>query len=497
MKNKNILILMFLSALILLGNSCKKDILVVENGLEPDRTKALATHGDVEALAAGLFNVWFDATQEYDGPALAMGTMADQLTCSWGNAGMLDLSSEPRVGFNNTVTYAYSSINLNYFQSLYGAISSANDVLNVVESGDVDFKGNDELLKAWSYFIQGISHGYIALAYDQGFIVDETTDLALDNPPVGYQELSDASIAYLDKCIAVCEANEFTLPDNYIAGYSGEDQDFLKQLASSFAAQILALTPRTKAENDAVDWTAVLTYANNGIDTDLAPVSDDNIWYSPYRGYGNYPGWVRIDHRIINLMDHAYPSRWPNDNVWPNGDPGEASSSDARLASDFEYLSDNNFKPDRGYYHFSHYKYKRYDDWMVLWMGPTPIFRAAENDMYKAEAMVMTNDNPGAIGVINSGSRVLRGGLAPLSASATKAEILDAIYYERDIELIMTGCGLSFYDMRKRDMLQSGTILHFPIPGLELESLNMPYYTIQGSPDGVNISNGNWTGFDN
>ena len=56
--------------------------------------------------------------------------------------------------------------------------------------------------------------------------------------------------------------------------------------------------------------------------------------------------------------------------------------------------------------------------------------------------------------------------------------------------------GIAFFDMRRRDMLQSGTILHFPIPGIELESLFIDYYTINGSPDGVNISSGSWKGKD-
>ena len=50
--------------------------------------------------------------------------------------------------------------------------------------------------------------------------------------------------------------------------------------------------------------------------------------------------------------------------------------------------------------------------------------------------------------------------------------------------------------MRRRDMLQRGTILHYPVPAAELEILGLDNYTIAGPPDGENISNGHWVGYD-
>jgi len=72
--------------------------------------------------------------------------------------------------------------------------------------------------------------------------------------------------------------------------------------------------------------------------------------------------------------------------------------------------------------------------------------------------------------------------------------LLKAIFYERDIELIQTGFGIAFFDMRRRDMLQPGTLLHFPIPAKELMVMNMPLYTFGGvaNADGINTSNGGW-----
>jgi hypothetical protein len=73
--------------------------------------------------------------------------------------------------------------------------------------------------------------------------------------------------------------------------------------------------------------------------------------------------------------------------------------------------------------------------------------------------------------------------------------VLRIIWDEKDIELFDTGVGIGYFDMRRTDRLLTGTILHFPVPATELEIANIPIYTIAGSPDGENISNGGWTGY--
>ena len=104
--------------------------------------------------------------------------------------------------------------------------------------------------------------------------------------------------------------------------------------------------------------------------------------------------------------------------------------------------------------------------------------------MMIAEAMLRTGNKDGAIGVINAGTRVTRGGLANLGAGATDSDVFAAIYYERTIELFSHSLGTEFFDMRRRNYLQPGTILHFPIPGKELETLGEEYYSL-GSGKGI------------
>jgi hypothetical protein len=56
--------------------------------------------------------------------------------------------------------------------------------------------------------------------------------------------------------------------------------------------------------------------------------------------------------------------------------------------------------------------------------------------------------------------------------------------------------GLQFFDMRKLNLLQAGTPLHWPLPAKTLETFGetLPFYTFGGvdNADGITTSNGGW-----
>src|SRR5690606_10399024 len=127
-----------------------------------------------------------------------------------------------------------------------------------------------------------------------------------------------------------------------------------------------------------------LGYTQNGLTYDFAVGQDGwNQWWPDHIIYSIYPGWGRVDMRIINMMDPSTTAHWPdNVNTFP-----ASSSEDDRLATDFEYLASQAFAPDRGYYHFSTYRHSRYHD--ILTSGyVTDLYEMlkAENDLYMAEA---------------------------------------------------------------------------------------------------------------
>ena len=119
-------------------------------------------------------------------------------------------------------------------------------------------------------------------------------------------------------------------------------------------------------------------------------------------------------------------------------------------------------------------------------------YSASENDMYKAEALLNKGDAAGAAAVVNAGTRVTRGQLPEVAGDA--AAVYAAIHYERLVEFAYTTIGIGFFEMRKEDLLQKGTLLHFPVPGKALEAIPEDYYTFGGTQGvaGEDYSTGGW-----
>jgi len=227
----------------------------------------------------------------------------------------------------------------------------------------------------------------------------------------------------------------------------------------------------------------------------FAPVMDDISWYNLYHTYAHYGGWGQTDMRLVNMMDSRFPSRWTDAGTWntlPTPVTTHTAGIDDRIFTDFKFLSTCPFRVERGYYHFSCYRSQRFDDMLTTWTTPEEGYMKAENDLLKAEALMHQPDLTGAAAIINAGTRVTRGGLAPIAATA--AEVEAAIFYERHIELHGTSCGVEYFTMRKANKLQAGTPLHFPIPGQQLEVNQLENYTF-GPGKGVageDYSNGGW-----
>ena len=474
----------------------------VENLNKPDSDDIL-THEFITNYASDLHRLWFNRTQGFISPALNLAVHADQLTCSWSSWWYFGM--EPREQWNNKETYKYEWVTRYIWETLYDVFNVGTDILQFLssEKGNEMEESEKKMLTAWSNFNMGISLGYIALIFDRGFI--NTDDAGSFSPGLApWYELIPVSIQYLDECIEICNDYSFELPDNYIAGTNYTSKELAK-LSNTFAARIIAYSPRNATQNDTLDWARVLQYATNGIDFNYEVGQlDDPFWGDYYIRFCIRNNWFRIDHRIINLLDPGYPHHFPSENIWPEDISKEATSSDARLLSDFRYWSSYwsiacPFRPERGYYHWSYYSYDRYS---YMWagggfQGDIPLILKWENDLLIAEALIRANnDLAGAIAILNDpeGPRKTRGGLEDIPIGSGIEDILDAIFYERDIELLATGMGVPFFDMRRRDMLQTGSLLHFPVPGGDLNILGIDYYTFGGeeNADGINTSNGGW-----
>ena len=470
---------MILTATVLFVFSCQdfNTDLNVDNLENPNDKILTSDPVALEALSTSIFQNWFRATHSTNSPAAAMAVMADISSCSWGNFAMRDTSSEPRVAFNNSTSYGNSGITNTYFNAMYSILSDSNTLALAVANG-TKFD-NPNQINMMAKLGQALSLGHLALVFDQVWISDETGVIAGSGTEgsSSYKDAMAIALTKLDEAIALAKNNNISLGDSFIPGGFGANSS-LVAFMNSMGARMSVGNARNKTEKAAIDWDKVLTYANNGLSADFEIYMDDVNWFDLIpKTYMVYPGWARVDMRLINMMDSNTPDYWA-DGV--TSIPA-ATSADARLASDFQFLGSNNFRPERGYYHYSNYRYSRYDNYITVWTVNVTEFSASENDMYKAEALAnkAAADLGGAAAVINAGTRVTRGNLPPVAADLQS--ITDAIHYERMIEFAWTAPGIGFYEMRKENLLQAGTLLHFPVPGKALESIPAPNYTFGGT----------------
>lgn len=494
---KNIKKLLFSTALLsalLVG--CKKEELEVANENDPDFLKVYAKGEDVENVASGLFNTVFHGEHDFTGVQMMMAVAADHVTCSWGNAGMRDMSWEPRNnGWNNSPSYSNNGVLKATYDKMYSAISTSNLVIKAINGGvNIGDNGvNNNRALAVARFIQGISYGNLALLFDKAHVVDEVTSVeGVLETAVPYSDVAKAALSYLDKAIALA-GNSFTIPASWFGTPADISSADFKKMCNTAAARILSYMPRNKTELAAVDWAKVKTYADAGITADWKVVMDGTSkWYFEAGDYLTYPGWGRTDMYVVNLMDNTQPQHWDDVASFPHP-PASTNPQDKRLLSDFEYLASNDFLAARGYYHFSNYRNSRYDGIYVAAIGEKPQVMKAENDMIRAEARAYTGDLAGAASIINAGTRVTRGQLPAVGANL--ADIVKAIHHERHVELYTTGMGVQFFEMRKQNLLQKGTPLHFPIPAKILELFKQTtFYTFGflANADGKGTSNAGW-----
>ena len=300
-----------------INTSCEK--LEVENTNLPDMERVLASPEDVKLVVMGQFQSYFQTIKTYN-VAMTAHVAADHTTASWGNFAWRDMSWEPRRAWNNDPSYSYAYVTEVIYYDLNGVISSVSDAIVLINGGmEIGPNGADNnMVLASAFLIRGMSLGQLGLTFDKAMVSktdeapggDVSAYLAqLDFLP--WNEVLEEAIADLDKAIEIADANSFELPTGTINGMT-VNNEYIKQLASSYAARFLTLGSRTKAQNEDLSWTDkyswsdVLAYANNGITVDFAPEGNGlpwngGSWYDLNIKYLRQPGWGRVDMRIINL----------------------------------------------------------------------------------------------------------------------------------------------------------------------------------------------------
>ncbi|MDZ7715737.1 MAG: hypothetical protein U5J95_05940 [Balneolaceae bacterium] len=167
--------------------------------------------------------------------------------------------------------------------------------------------------------------------------------------------------------------------------------------------------------------------------------------------------------------------------------PGQASSNDDRLTSDWVHDANIPYPASRGLYFYTEYEPNRYPQMSFFnpngAVGPMPHVLQAENDLMWAEAVARTNDaaNYAAAAQAVNNTRVGRGNLSPMDATDfTAGNAIDMIRYEREIELFNSGFMQATGDRRRFGELQTGSLIHYPVPAKELLILQQELYTYGG-----------------
>ena len=512
-----------LALLVIVGLAGCQD-LSVENANNPDRAVALARPGDVEALISETFTDYWLGIQNCGNGALFLSTIADENSSSWANWGMRDMSSEPRIAWDNSSTYNRRASTEEPWFDGYRGISNANDGLQAIARAEAEESVdnniytragiNTDRLKAFAKMNQGLLLGTLALRFDQAFIVDENVDLENDVLTLEpYTAVAAAALRILDEARAIAQSNagnaDFTITadEDWVYGLDVDAETMVK-LINSFVARIMVQLPRDPAERAAVNWGEVVSRINAGITEDFAPIGDDNgdvREWDCLKFYGqNGTTWSRADYRTIGPADEA-----GGFDAWvatPLQDRlvFDMNTRDRRIVgdaadltvdgTDFQYQGNNGpFPAARGTYHYSSHNHKRYQDYNINNAnGPMHHMVIAEMDFYRAEALLRTGGSLEDVAALINKTRVARGQLPAVSAAngagsstdaqsiADDASLWALLKHERRIETFQTAAGLAYYDDRGLGDLVSGTPIHFPVPGKELETLALQTYTFGG-----------------
>ena len=490
------------AAALMVGSGCGD--LEVTNPNNPDVERALASANDVKNLSISTLNSWY-LTSTYVEPFHSASVTADMHSANFGNFGMRFNNLEPRLPYENLSAGGDRETARYPWDSNYGTLGAANDAVKAFAGGlSLGSTAETNKYKHLAMFSQAASLMNLALWFDKAFVVDETFDPTGPRPELKpFAEVSAAALAKWEALAASTSGNTATYTQVELPMVGNLTGAKLNRLANTFAALTMAYTPRNAAQNAAVNWAKVATLADKGIGTgsagapfDMVIQGDNTNWYSYIAAYGGEHSWIRIDHRLINLMDGTTPPKF-NGTVPPKG-----TSPDARYETDFQYCQSSNPAPStgvascvsstigdpgRGIYMQTSWFHKRHSSHARTTPGTAyrtavPYILAADSDLIRAEALIRSGGSKATAAALINNSRVGRGKLAALTGAETNEVLLTAIDYERQVELVSSN-GFELQRARQglTSRLQVGTYRQLPIPAKELETLGLPIYTFGGA----------------
>lgn len=317
---------------LLAAAACNLD---VQNPNAPDKNRAFVDPAGLQQLLGGSFRTWVEARDGYY--VMPLATMANNYSASWNNAAIRLYSSvgadcPSRCGWSNSSTAGDAGLVVeSQYYGYYTILSSATDVLVAIKGGlcfDDDCAVSDSLTsrnKAIAEMVQGMALAGIALQYDQGFFVDENTDLSDPSalPFSTRAELRDSALKKFDAAFTEAGLHAWTTEGDWMGVSQGKTYTStqIQQVIRTMQAELVALWPRNGAENTAADWAQVATYASQGVSTGTPfdwefyiDVTGRECGIECVKGWGNSIGTERVDTRVAHLLDPL-----GQEDPWPDG----------------------------------------------------------------------------------------------------------------------------------------------------------------------------------
>jgi hypothetical protein len=385
---------------------------------------------------------------------------------------------------------------------------------------------NTDRARIWGKVMEGLHLGYCGLIMDQCALYTHNEERL----PTGYDalvawevshlrpynEIVNAAVGVLEDAIKDIDASPaFTMPATaapvWVNGM-GLTSAQVRELANTLIARLLVYAPRTPQERASVNWQKVIAATTRGLTFDLGPTlqqtpSITSSYYARLQGNGTGDN-LRPNYDLIGPADTAGAYQ-----AWLNTPLEQRVRFDIRTpdrritgttattaGAYFRYRTDNTgFDAARGTYMFSAYQWYRNGGFSNS--GQMRLFTADENTLLRAEAFLRTNDATEAARLINTTrNRTVRigttnypglpavtaqgvpqsTGCVPRTKTGACGSLMDALMYERGIELAGQDPYRGWMDKRGFGTLPKGTILHLPIPARYLVSMGLALYSFGG-----------------
>jgi len=273
-----------------------------------DARSAIPDAATAEAVVGGAFNTWFDAANGYWGAGMLLSTTAFQYSTPYCQASHYSWLPRRPVddeasGYGGWVTYPW--------YTLYEALTSVAEGLLAVESrpeleSELGDAGTQRIM-AFGRFVQGLSHGSLALLYDRGVVLNEEVahdETGQQREILSYDDLMTTALSELEEAAALAQGKSWEIPADWTTVPVSADQ--LARLAHSFAARFRAAVARTPEERAAVDWGAVIADVDEGIQEpwimDMDPTQG---WSLSALEYGTRVAWSEEAYFVVGMADQS------------------------------------------------------------------------------------------------------------------------------------------------------------------------------------------------